>query len=199
MLKKFCFIFRELCKYDMSPSVGEVLFQVAQILCKAQSDRTLPDLADPLIYLLQQSYMSLQIRLSLFAPRVSITTSLWYFTARVRSTTGRYCFHRCLSVHRGGEGGSGSPPGGVPDRVPPGGVPDRVHPPPPGGYLTGYPPPPPPRGGTQLGQHSEYLLHSGRYASWRSRRRTFLLEYVLIIFASGEEKWNTCDFYRPHT
>ena len=44
-------------------------------------------------------------------------------TARVRSTTGRYCFHRCLSVHRGG--------GGV--RVPP--------PPPPGGYLTGYTPP----------------------------------------------------------
>ena len=34
------------------------------------------------------------------------------FTARVRSTTGRYCFHRCLSVHRGGGqvqlvGGSG--------------------------------------------------------------------------------------------
>ena len=27
-----------------------------------------------------------------------------FITARVRSTTGRYCFHRCLSVHRGGEG-----------------------------------------------------------------------------------------------
>ena len=25
-------------------------------------------------------------------------------TARVRSTTGRYCFHRCLSVHTGGGG-----------------------------------------------------------------------------------------------
>ena len=143
-------------------------------------------------------------------------------TARVRSTTGRYCFYRCLSVH-GGEGGSGypprggtwpgtppPPPGGYPDpppggtRTPPGGTwpgtppggtrtpggyltrypPRGVVPRPPlGGYLTGYPPwqsfrggypdPPwggyltgyPPRGGTQLGQHSEYLLHSGRYAS----------------------------------
>ena len=139
--------------------------------------------------------------------------TLWdrIFTARVRSTTGRYCFHRCLSVHRGGEGGSGyPPPGGVPDRVPPrggyltgyppggvwippggvwvpppggrsgyppGGVPGQVPPPggsgypPPGGTQTpGYPPggvtwPGTPRGGTQLGQHSEYLLHSGRYAS----------------------------------
>ena len=26
------------------------------------------------------------------------------FTAHVRSTTGRYCFHRCLSVHTGGGG-----------------------------------------------------------------------------------------------
>ena len=26
----------------------------------------------------------------------------YLITARVRSTTGRYCFHRCLSVHRGG-------------------------------------------------------------------------------------------------
>ena len=221
--------------------------------------------------------------------------SIGLVTARVRSTTGRYCFHRCLSVHRGG-GGSGYPPpeggtrtppgtwpgtppgggypvrypGGVPVRYPPGGggvpgppggvpdwvpphprvpphlvrypggsgypprgvpgqvpggvrvsprgvpgqvprpprgggtwpgtlppprgvprpprVPDRV---PPGGYpdprgtwpgtprggtqtppgyLTGYPPRggvpgPPGGGGTQLGQHREYLLHSGRYAS----------------------------------
>ena len=46
VLKQFYFIFRELCKYDMSPSVGEVLFQVVQILCKAQSDRALPDLMD---------------------------------------------------------------------------------------------------------------------------------------------------------
>ena len=124
-------------------------------------------------------------------------------TARVRSTTGRYCFHRCLSVHRGGggvrgvpdrvppRGGylTGYPPGGVPG--PPGGVPrppQGGYPDPPrGGFLTGYPPggypdppggvpdwvPPrgvpdqvlPPGGGTQLGQHSEYLLHSGRYAS----------------------------------
>ena len=40
-------------------------------------------------------------------------------TARVRSTTGRYCFHRCLSVHGGGggvrvpPGGSGYPPRGT--------------------------------------------------------------------------------------
>ena len=40
------------------------------------------------------------------------------FTARVRSTTGRYCFHRCLSVHRGGgeggvsQGGRGGSAGG---------------------------------------------------------------------------------------
>ena len=33
-------------------------------------------------------------------------------TARVRSTTGRYCFHRCLSVHRGGGVRSVQPGGG---------------------------------------------------------------------------------------
>ena len=42
-------------------------------------------------------------------------SSGWYvsavITARVRSTTGRYCFHRCLSVHGGG--------GGTEVRVPP--------------------------------------------------------------------------------
>ena len=31
------------------------------------------------------------------------------FTARVRSTTGRYCFRRCLSVHTGGGGFTPSP------------------------------------------------------------------------------------------
>ena len=84
------------------------------------------------------------------------------FTARVRSTTGRYCFHRCLSVHRGGGGvRSGTPPGGVPgpprgvprSRYPPRGVPRSGYPPrgvpgsgtPPGGY----PGPGTPRGGTQ--------------------------------------------------
>ena len=78
-------------------------------------------------------------------------------TARVRSTTGRYCFHRCFSVHRGGGypypimlcnisqnamGQRGG--GGVPDRVPPwgGGTwPGKAQEStPPGGYLTGYPP-----------------------------------------------------------
>ena len=73
---------------------------------------------------------------------------------------------------------TGYPPGGVPGprggtqtprgyltRYPLGGGGTRTR----GGDLTGYPPgggvPGPPRGGTQLGQHSEYLLHSGRYAS----------------------------------
>ena len=48
-------------------------------------------------------------------------TYLTFITARVRSTTGRYCFHRCLSVHTGGGGtldkvGTTSPPArsGVP-------------------------------------------------------------------------------------
>ena len=63
----------------------------------------------------------------------SLSSIIWCFfiTARVRSTTGRYCFHRCLSVHRGG-GGSGYPSpggGGGPGTTPRG-----------GGYLTGYPP-----------------------------------------------------------
>ena len=42
---------------------------------------------------------------------ISCSGSTSIFTARVRST-GRYCFHRCLSVHRGGRGG-GSSQGGV--------------------------------------------------------------------------------------
>ena len=68
------------------------------------------------------------------------------FTARVRSTTGRYCFHRCLSVHRGGRGGY---PGQVPP-PPPGGVPGSGTPP--GGYPgpgtpLGVPGPPTPPGG----------------------------------------------------
>ena len=29
-----------------------------------------------------------------------------FFTDRVRSTTVRYCFHRCLSLHTSGEGGT---------------------------------------------------------------------------------------------
>ena len=43
--------------------------------------------------------------------------SVVIITARVRTTTGRYRFHRCLSVHRGGQsadsaGGGVSPVGG---------------------------------------------------------------------------------------
>ena len=56
--------------------------------------------------------------------------------------------------HNGG-GGGGTLPGGYPGRVPPRPGQDR------GGV--GYP-----AGGgrgTQLGQHREYLLHGGRYAS----------------------------------
>ena len=105
----------------------------------------------------------------------------WIVTAR--STTGRYCFHRCLSVHRGGGRGGlvRYPPwGGTQVRVPPRGVPRSGTPP--GGVLrSGYPPrggtrvrsPPggypgpgtPPGGGTQVGQQKEYSLHGGRYAS----------------------------------
>ena len=82
------------------------------------------------------------------------------FPARVRSTTGRYCFHRCLSVHRGqsadsARGGESSWGGGQSSRrgsvqggsVQPGGVSQ------PGG------------GSAKIGQQNEYLLHSGRYAS----------------------------------
>ena len=54
-------------------------------------------------------------------------------TARVRSTTGRYCFHRCLSVHRGGY--PDPPPGGTRTPPPPGGVPG-----PPSGGVPGPPP-----------------------------------------------------------
>ena len=61
----------------------------------------------------------------------------------------------------GGYPRSGTPPGGVP-----GGVPDVWYPPSPRGVPGGVPEVRyPPRGGTQLGQHREYLLHSGRYAS----------------------------------
>ena len=113
-------------------------------------------------------------RLNCFPVIILITVVI---TARVRSTTGRYCFHRCLSVHRG-EGGPGTPPGGYLTGYPPGGYLDRVPPggvpgPPPGtwpgtppggtrtppgyadppGYLTGYPPGgyPDPPGGTWPG------------------------------------------------
>ena len=61
--------------------------------------------------------------------------------------------------------GGGTLARGVP--WPGGGYPAReVHPP--GGYPAGGVPWPggvPCRGGTQLGQHREYLLHGGRYAS----------------------------------
>ena len=84
-----------------------------------------------------------------------------FFTARVHSTTGRYCFHRCLSVHMGRtpspshntSTGPMSCSGGTPVTDPrslPGGtpVPDMGTPPPPSqvrmGYSPALPPPPPP-------------------------------------------------------
>ena len=99
------------------------------------------------------------------------------FTARVRSTTGRYCFHRCLSVHRGGGRGGTRvrypPQGGTQVRVPPPGGGTKVRVPPPGGWYPGPGTPPggvprsgtPPGGGTRVGQQKEYSLHGGRYAS----------------------------------
>ena len=109
-------------------------------------------------------------------------------TARVRSTTGRYCFHRCLSVHRGGEGGvrsgtpprggSGYPPGGYrsPGTPPGGGYPGPGTPP--GG---GYPGPGTPPGGggvPDLGRTTEGVLTTRRAVCLlRSRRRTFLYSF----------------------
>ena len=65
-------------------------------------------------------------------------------TARVRSTTGRYCFHRCLSVHRGGgpvDPSLNTPPGGG-VRVPPrGGYRSPGIPPGGGGYRSPGTPP----------------------------------------------------------
>ena len=49
---------------------------------------------------------------------ILIITHVVLFTARVRNTLGRYCFHRCLSVHKVG---TPSPqPGQDGGRVPPG-------------------------------------------------------------------------------
>ena len=45
-----------------------------------------------------------------------------------------------------------------------------------GTLLGGYP-----AGGTQLGQHREYLLHGGQYASCVHARRTFLLMEIRCL------------------
>ena len=85
-------------------------------------------------------------------------------TARVRSTTGRYCFHRCLSVHRGGSGPAGrgggvrsSWLGGGSGRVGRGGSGPASR----GGSG------PAGRGGgsAKIWQQKELLLRGGRYAS----------------------------------
>ena len=70
------------------------------------------------------------------------------FTDRVRSTMVRYCFHRCLSGHRGkGYPGQGTYPHPQPRYLPPGlvlterGTPRYLPPPPPTGQVLtgGYP------------------------------------------------------------
>ena len=97
-------------------------------------------------------------------------------TDRVRSTTVRYCFHRCLSVLTCGGGGVPQPGGhllgyppqpGRDGRTPARGCLPGVPPPnqvgtgvpQPGGCPPGVPPLP----GTGL--HMEYLISGGRYAS----------------------------------
>ena len=95
--------------------------------------------------------------------QVILVWALHIFTARVRSTTGRYCFHRCLSVHRGGGGVRVPPPGGGTwPGTPRGGTwPPRGYPDPPGGYLTARPP----RGGTWLG-----TPRGGTWTPWGGTR-----------------------------
>ena len=67
--------------------------------------------------------------------RANIANTIYIFTDRVRSTTVRYCFHRCLSVHTwrgvpqpgpdGGYPNVGIPPAkvGTPGQVQMGGTP----------------------------------------------------------------------------
>ena len=142
------------------------------------------------------------------------------FTARVRSTTGRYCFHRCLSVHRGGGGGPvrypprgvwvpprggdrspGTPRGGTEVRVPPqGGTEVRV--PPQGGTEVQVPPGgggtqvrvPPPGGVPDPGRTTEGVLTTQRVVCLlRSRRRTFLF---FLFFVSLPKYVPRSTFYK---
>ena len=109
-----------------------------------------------------------------------------FITARVRSTTGWYCFHRCLSVHTRGQGvpqgrhplarsGWGHPKVGTPlpvqGRYPSGkvrmwgGAPQGRYPSPSkvGTHLS---PARSGRGeGVPQGRCPQHLLHSGQYAS----------------------------------
>ena len=65
---------------------------------------------------------NLPLKASVFASQLSHRIKGKIITVRVRSTTGRYCFHRWLSLHRGGGQAMG---GGTPDLT-----------------WMGYPPPP---------------------------------------------------------
>ena len=111
----------------------------------------------------------------------------YFITDRVRNTTVRYCFHRCLSVcsprylsslpskvptplpgpNGGGEGYPKVPtPTPCPRYLPPSKVPTPSKVPMGRRYPRYLPPvqgtyPPPPR----IGQHMEYLIRCGRYAS----------------------------------
>ena len=75
--------------------------------------------------------------------------------SHVRSTTGKYCFHRCLSVHRGG-GGRYPNQGEYPH---PGGVPPVQRWGTPPSSMVGYLP------GPRIGQQMDYLTCGGQYAS----------------------------------
>ena len=99
-----------------------------------------------------------------------------FITARVRSTTGRYCFHRCLSVHRGG-GQPAHSAGGGGSVVSPAGVGGQ----PAGGWVS-----PGGGGSAKIGQQNEYLLHGGRYASCVHAGGLSCLFIYLFIFLSDQ-------------
>ena len=141
--------------------------------------------------------------------------SKYFITARVRSTMeGNVLTRVCLSVHRGvpishnalqhypechgaaegvpcqvqlgGYPARGTLPGGVPCW----GVPCL------GGYLIMVPPQPGQDwGGTQLGQHREYLLHGGRYASCVHAGGLSCLKYsgIHVELVSQWVYWTFCE------
>ena len=76
----------------MSPSVGEVLFQVVQILCKAQSDRALPDLVDiPDLPSPTVIHELANKALVICSPGNYTHTLLWYFY-RLQRSCGKVMF-----------------------------------------------------------------------------------------------------------
>ena len=136
------------------------------------------------------------------------------FTDRVRSTTVRYCFHRCLSVHTSGGGtparsswGRGTParsswgvtlPGGTPPWVPPikpgqGGTPARGLP-----LLGGTPPQVPPVGpgqgvptlGTPLSDLARGQIPEMEYLKRRG-------QYASCVHAGGLSYYQMCLIWFP--